>query len=437
MEWWLILLLIIGSLLVLMFMGMPVAFCFILINIVGVSIFWGTELGLRQLVISMFQSVIRFNLLPISLFVLMGELLFNSRLAPLMLDALDSWLGRLPGRLGLLAIGGGTLFGTLCGNALASNAMLGEVLVPEMEKRGYKKVMSLGPIIGSGGLAVMIPPSTLAVFLASLTDASVGGLLLAGIAPGLVMAILYATYTITRSYLQPSLAPSYGVTPPPLLTKVMLTVKNVLPVAFIILAVTGVIFLGVATPTEAAATGCLATFILVAAYGRLNWQVLKTCCFGTVTVTGMLLFIMTGTVAFSQIIAYSGASRELAQFAVSFPLPTVGLVAIMIALLIIMGMFMGVVSMVMITMPIFMPVIRSLGIDVLWFSVLVLLTMEMGGTSPPFGLNLFVMKGVAPRDTTMGDIYRAALPYLYCDAIVMALMIVFPILPLWIPSIMR
>ncbi|MFC1861487.1 TRAP transporter large permease subunit [Chloroflexota bacterium] len=437
MEWWLILLTIVGSLLVLMFLGLPVAFCFILINIIGVSIFWGTDIGLRQLVISMFQSVIRFNLLPIPLFVLMGELLFQSRLAPLMLDALDSWLGRLPGRLGLLAIAGGTLFGALCGQSMATNAMLGEVLVPEMENRGYKKPMSLGPILGSGGLATMIPPSTLAVFLASLTGTSVGGLLLAGIAPGLVMAALYAAYTIIRCYLQPSLAPSYEVILPPLSTKVSLTAKNVLPVAIIILAVTGVIFLGVATPTEAAATGCLATFILVAAYGRLNWQVLKPCCFGTVTVTGMLLFIMAGSVAFSQIIAYSGASRELAQFAVNFPLPTIGLVAIMIVLLIILGMFMGVVSMVMITMPIFVPVVQSLGIDVLWFSVLVLLTMEMGSTSPPFGLSLFVMKGVAPRDTTMGDVYRAALPYLFCDAIVMVLMIVFPILPLWIPSMMR
>lgn len=436
MEWWLTLLLFFCGLMILMLAGLPVAFAFILMDLIGVVIFWGTDLGFSQFVISMFQSIIRFSLIPIPLFILMGELLFQSKLAMVMLEALDTWLGRLPGRLSLLTIGAGTIMGALSGQSAATTAILGEMLVPEMEKRGYSKEMSLGPVLGSGGLATLIPPSTLAVFLAGLTGCSIGGLLLAGIGPGLTLAVLYTLYSVARCAFQPNLAPAYEVPPQPLARKLKLTVKNILPVSIIILAVTGIIFLGVATPTEAAATGCLATFILLAAYRRLNWGMIKRSCFSTVIVTGMLLFIMTGSVAFSQILAQSEASKEMAQFAVSFNLPPVGIMIIMQITLVLLGTFMGAVSMVMITMPIFVPIVSSLGIDILWFSILTLVNMEISSLSPPYGMGLFAMKGVVAQDTTMGDVYRAAMPFLYLQITLEVLLFIFPVIALWIPSMM-
>jgi len=437
MEWWLTLLIIFGSFAILLVSGMPVAFCFLVLNVIGVAFLWGGEAGLKQLTLSMFESVSSWSLLPVPLFIIMGEVMFHTGIAPLLIDAIDKWLGRLPGRLGLLAVGAGTLLSTLTGTSLASVAMLGSVLVPEMEKRGYKKSMCLGPILGTGGLAMMIPPSTLAVLLGCLGQISVGKLLIAIIVPGLLMATLYATYIISRCKLQPSVAPVYEVPAISLLEKITAVVRHILPLGLIVLAVTGTIFLGVATPTEAAAAGAFATFILAVAYRRLNWEVVKKSSLGTVQVTIMLFMIISGAKAFSQILAYTGATRGLIELAVGLPLAPIFIIVAMMVLVLIMGCFMDVVAMMMICLPVYIPVVNALGFDPVWFGVLFLLNVEMAATSPPFGLTLFVMKGVAPRDTTMGDIYRAGLPFLGCDLIVMALMIAFPAIALWLPGLMR
>ena len=437
MEWQLALLLILGSLLFLMASGMPVAFCFMLVNIIGVFLFWSGEAGLRHLTLATLESVTTFTLLPLPLFILMGEVMFRSGIAPLMMDALDKLLGRLPGRLSLLAVGGGTLFSTLTGTSMASVAMLGEILVPEMEKRGYKKPMTLGPILGSGGLAIMIPPSGLAVFLGSVGRISIGGILIGIIVPGLLMASLYATYIILRCQLQSAIAPAYKVSRISMVEKLSAAVRHLLPVAFIVFLVIGFMFLGIATPSEAAATGALGTFILAAFYRRLNWEVVKKSLVGTLQISGMIFMIIVGASVFSQILAFSGASKGLVEFAVGLPLAPIVIFIAMQVLVLLMGMFMDVGAIIMITIPLYMPVILALGFDPVWFAVIMLLNIEMATTTPPFGLSLFVMKGVAPPDTTMGDIYRAALPFLYCDAIAMALIMAFPAIALWLPGLMR
>lgn len=437
MEWWIALLIIFGGLIVLMAAGVPTAFCFFLVNIIGVYLFWGGEIGLRQLILSVRESVQNFALLPVPLFILMGEVIFHSGVAPMMMDALDKWLGRVPGRLGLLAVGGGTLFATLTGSSLGTVAMLGSVLVPEMEKRGYKKSMSLGPILGSAGLSIMIPPTSLGVLLAALARISIGGLLVAIVIPGLLMAFLYAAYIILRCYLQPSIAPIYDVPPPPLSERIMAVIKYVMPVSVIIFLVLGLIFLGVATPTESAAMGALGTFILAAAYGKLNWLVLKKSLYGSIQITVMIFMIIAGATAFSQLLAFTGASTGMVNLLVSFPLPPILIIVIMQLILLILGAFMDSLSMVMITLPIYIPIVKSLGFDLTWFAAIMLLNMEMATTTPPFGLNLFILKGVVSTDTAMADIYKAGMPFLLCDAVVMALMLAFPAVVLWLPGVMK
>lgn len=362
--------------------------------------------------------------------------MFLSGIATQMLTVIDKWLGRLPGRLGLLAVSGGTLLSTLTGNSMATTAVLGSLLVPEMEKRGYKKPMSLGPVLGSAGLAIMIPPSGLAILLAALAKISIARILIGGVVPGLLMAALYAAYIIVRCWLQPSVAPSYDVTPTPLSEKLVATVRHVLPLGFIILSVLGVIFLGIATPSEAAATGVLASFILAASYKRLNWKLVKKSLLNTVQVTVMMFMIISGSMAFSQVLASSGASAGLIRLVGGLPLPPIMVVAVMQALIVILGMFMDVISIMMITIPIFFPIIHAMGFNPLWFGLLMLLNIEVAVSSPPFGLNLFVMKGVAPVGTTMGDIYRAGIPFIGCDLTVIALMIAFPAIALWLPGLM-
>ena len=218
MEWQLILLLVFGGLIVLMLTGMPIAFCFMLINIVGMYIFFGM-LGLEQLISSMYSSLNTFVLLPIPLFILMGEIMFHSGIAPVLIETIDKWLGRIPGRLSMLSVAVGTILSALTGTSLASVAILGSVLVPEMEKHGYKKTMSLGPILGSGGLAMMIPPSALAVLCGAIAELSIGRILMAIIFPGLLMAFIYAAYIVIRCLLQPSIAPVYEVERSPLKEK--------------------------------------------------------------------------------------------------------------------------------------------------------------------------------------------------------------------------
>lgn len=422
---------------ILFLMGVPVAFSFLFVNLIGVYVFWGGEAGLTQLILSIYRSVSTFSLLPVPLFVLMGEIMFRSGVAPKAMDVMERWLGRIPGRLSLLAVGGGTLFASLSGSAMAGCAMLGSVLVPEMEKRGYKKPMSLGPILGSGGLAMMIPPSALGVLLACLGRISVGSFLIAIIIPGIIMASLYSAYVIIRCWLQPDLAPSYQVPRVPLWEKIQLTVKYILPLGSIVFLVIGLMFLGIATPTESSALGAVGCFILAFLYRGWNWNVVKKSISGTLDITIMMFMILTGAMAFSQILAFTGASSGLIELAGGLPIPSMALLIVMQVLLIFMGTFMEPLTIMMVTLPIYMPIIKNIGFNPIWFATIMLINMEMATTSPPFGLVLFVMKGVAPVGTSMSDIYKAGLPFLVCDAIAMGLIMIFPSLALYLPDLMH
>jgi len=436
-EWWSVLLILWASFLILLMAGVPVAFSFLLINTIAAFIFIGGEAGLRQIILSVFDSISKFTLLPIPMFIIMGEVMFITGVAPEMMTTLDMWVGRIPGRLGILAVLGGTLFATMSGAAIAGVAMLGSVLVPEMQKRGYKKEMSLGPILGSGGLAVMIPPSALCIVLGALADISIGKLLIGIIIPGLLMAFCYASYIIIRCILQPHLAPPYDVKSTSLAEKLKATSRDILPLAFVVFAVVGTIFFGIATPSESAAAGALACFILAFLKGRLNWKSAKISIANALQITVMIFMIFAGAIVYSQVLAYTGATRGLVSLVKGLTWHPLGILAGMQVLLLLLGMFLEPVSIMMVTLPVFMPITRVLGFDPVWFGVIFLLNMEMAVTTPPFGLGLFVMKGVAPSGTRMGEIYKAGLPFLVCDALVIISMILFPQLVLWLPALMR
>ncbi len=437
MAWYFVLSIIFGSLLLLMLAGLHIAFCFLSICVVGMYVFFGGTVGLEQLIISMYTTLNSFILLPIPLFILMGEVMFHSGIAPVLIRTVDKWLGRVPGRLSLLAVAAGTLFSALTGTSLASVAMLGSVLVPEMKKSGYHKSMIFGPILASGDLAQMIPPSGLAVLLGAIAEVSIGGILIAIIVPGLLMATIFAAYIIIRCWLKPSLAPAYEVKHVALSEKVIDLVRYVLPQGLVIFLVVGVIFLGIATPSEAGATGAIGTIMLACAYRRMNWEVLKKAITGTVSVTGMIFLIIAGATAFSQILAYSGATSGLSELALALPIPPLFVVFAMQIVILILGGFMDVVAIMMITVPVFLPVIKAMGYNPVWFCVLMLINIEMALISPPFGMSLFVIKGVSPGQTEMRDIYLAAFPFLGLILIVLGLILAFPSLALWLPGLMR
>jgi len=436
-DWHLFLVVLFGSLLGLMMLGIPVAFAFLIIVIVGAPLTWGIAPGMTQIMFSISANLMNFSFLPIPLFILMGEIIFHSKIAPAMIDALDKWIGRLPGRLSLMSVGAGMLFSTLTGTSIASTAMLGGTLIPEMENRGYKKPMTIGPILGSGSLALLIPPSGLAVLLGAIGEISIGRILIAIIVPGVIMALFYVAYIVIRCMIQPSLAPSYQVEATPLSEKLSATVRYILPVGFIIFMVIGVIYAGIATPTEAAATGALGCYLFALVTGRLTWEVAIKSLNGTVRVTVMLLMIVSTSDIFSQIMSYSGAVNELVDFVLAVPAHRMVILIGMQLILMMLGMFMNSQAIMMITLPIFMPVVEVLEFDTIWFAVIYLLNMEIATMTPPFGLALFVMKGVAPKDTNMTDIWRAAVPFLMMDTLIIVIIMVFPDTALWLVRSMR
>ncbi len=435
LDWSLLLLLFFVLLAVVLASGMPVAFGFLTLNILGLYFFMGGEVALSLLATSAFSSVGQFALIPIPLFILMGELLMRTGLANMTVDAADVWIGRLPGRLAVSAVGGGTLFGALSGASMASVAMLGSTLVPEMTKREYRSEFSVGSILAGGGLAVLIPPSALGVLLGALAKVSIAKLLLAGLLPGLVLAALYFAYFTLRAKLQPHLAPPY-IAPPMTLAEKLWSLLRVAPLFSLIIVVTGFIFMGIATPSEAAAMGVVATLAIAACYRRLTWDAVKAALMSTTTTTSMMLLVIVGSAGFSQILAATGSTSSLVDAVAELDLSPVAMVIIMQLMVLILGCFIDTISIMMVSIPVFMPLVLALGLDPIWFSILILVQLELAGITPPFGVLLFVMKGVQPR-LSMGEIYRAAVPIVGIQLVLIALLMIFPGIVTILPAAMR
>ena len=435
-EWYSIAGFLVGMVVVFMLLGIPVAFAFLTANIIGAMIFMGGLDAMPQIVVNAVESVTIFALIPVPLFIIMGELFFHTGLAIRVFDALDLCFGRLPGRLSYITVVGGTIFATLSGSTMANTAMMGSMMVPEMTSRGYKKHMSMGPILGTGGLAMIIPPSALAVLLASLAEIDIGALLIAGVLPGLVLAVLYSILIYAQVKFDKDAAPAYVVESAGIGRILLALLINVLPMGFVVFCVIGLIILGIATPTESAGFGALGVLVLAALYRVLSWNVVVRSVAGSVRVTAMVLLIILASSTFSQLLAFTGASAGLIEWATKVDLAPIVMLLIMFGVLLVLGMFMDQVSMMLITVPIFFPLAQTLQFDLVWFGLVMLLALEISLTTPPFGLLLFVMMGVAPRGTTLWQVAMAAAPYIGCALIVLVLLILFPGLALYLPGLM-
>ena len=422
--------------LVLMAFGVPVAIGFLFSNIVGAFLLMGGWVGVVQLVDNSTNLITSFRLVAIPMFVLMGALLFHSGLANRVFDALDALFGRLPGRLSYVTVVGGTTFSTLTGSTMANTAMLGSLMVPEMEKRGYSKMLAIGPIIGTGGLAMIIPPSNLAVLLGSLARVDIAALLVAGLIPGLALAVLYCGAIAFQVWRDPNAAPAYDLDLPPFSRRLGQFAINVLPMGLVIFCVVGFIVLGITTPSEAAAFGVVAVLILAALFRCLTWRAIRQSLETAVSVSGMVFLLIFASAAFSQLLAFSGASAQIVGTVSSWEASPLAILMLMFVVLLVLGMFMDQLSILLITIPFFFPLASALGFNPVWFGIVVLLAMEMSLTTPPFGMLLFLMTGVAPKGTTLKDVIAAAIPFLTCDLILLILLILFPAIVLWLPALM-
>tara|TARA_B100000287_G_scaffold120621_1_gene112451 strand:+ start:1011 stop:2456 length:1446 start_codon:yes stop_codon:yes gene_type:complete len=481
MEWYLALLLMLGTVCVAMFLGLPVALAFFAANVLGTFLFINGDIGLVFMAME-FNNAINFGLAPIALFLLMGEILLHTGVAFKAIGAIDRMISRVPGRLSIVSIVGGTVFSSLSGSTIANTAILGSVLLPDMIKRGYKPAIAMGPIMAVGGIAMLIPPSALAVLLASIAEQSVAQLLIAGIIPGILMALLFFAYVVGRCVIDPTLAPSYTPDENYLNEPITLTVNfgnksifnityngtakrtinrllpfliYILPLSIIFIVVVGSIFFKIAAPTEAAALGCISALGACYFFKIFNKTVKVTGIEGadfsfkeiwkalieTSKINVMILFIIAGSLVFSQALSNSGATDGLLQAVSDMNLNKLTIVIIMVLVLLFLGAFMDQVSMLLLTLPFFLMGTNSFqvafDIDVIWLMVLMLITMEISLLTPPFGLLLYVMKGIAPFNVTIGQVVMSAMPFIAIEVVVLGLLIAVPEVAIWLPSMIE
>ncbi|HMN81145.1 MAG TPA: TRAP transporter large permease [Burkholderiaceae bacterium] len=421
MIWWQSLSLLFGVLSVLLLSGVPVGLAFLAINIVGALIFLGGEPGLILVARNAVASISNFSLTPIPFFLLMGEVLFHTGLAMKAIDAFDRAIHQVPGRLAVVAIVAGTVFSAISGSTVATTALLGSLLLPEMLRRGYHPRMAMGPIMAIGAVDMLIPPSALTVLLGSLAGISISGLLLAGVVPGLIMSVIFVGYIMLRVKMNPALAPTFQREEVDGWQRWKPMVVNVTPLVLIFVLVVLSMSAGWATPTESAALGALATILVCWLYRALTWKLLAKSLSATAAITGMILFIIVGATTFSQILAFSGATNGLVQVITQSTLSPGMVLALMMFLLLVLGCFIDEVSMMLMTLPFFMPMVQHYGWDPLWFGVLFLINMQLGLLSPPFGLLLFAMRSVAPKEIPTSEIFRAIVPYMVIGILMMLL----------------
>lgn len=428
-------LILFGGLVVLMGFGLPVAFAFLALNAIGALLFLGGEPGLPQLARNAVQSITSFSLTPIPFFVLMGEVLFHTGVALKAIDAIALLIRRVPGRLAVIVIVAGTVFSAISGSTIATTALLGTLMLPTMLDRGYEPRMAMGPIMGIGGVDMLIPPSALTVLLGSLAGISITGLLIGGILPGVMLSFFFVGYIIVRAYVNPALAPSGAEeSGPEGIARFTPFFVHVLPLLFIFAVVVGAMTRGWATPTEAAALGAVGTIIAAAAYRGLTWSNLMQALIGTAAISGTILFIIIGATTFSQILSFSGVINGIVGLVTGTGYPVIVVLVGMLLILLFLGCFVDQVSMMLITLPFYMPLVASMGVDPIWFGILFLLCMQLGLLTPPFGLLLYTMKGVAPPMISMQQIYAAAVPYVLFGLALIALILVFPGIATWLPS---
>jgi tripartite ATP-independent transporter DctM subunit len=437
MAWYWVATLLFGTALSLMMLGVPVAIGFLATNLLGAMLFMGGGVGIQQVINNGFGALTAFPLVPIPMFLLMGELFYHTGLAARCFNAADKLLGNIRGRLAYVTLIGGTAYAGPAGSSMGACALLGRLMAPEMMRRGYSKYLSIGPIMGVGGLAVIIPPSALTVLLATLGQTDVGALLIAGVLPGFVLAAMYGIVIWGWTVVDPNSAPR---DPPPPVTgaeKLKLIAFDVIPMVAIIVFSVVIMLVGWCTPTEAAALGAVSVIVLAACYGEMTLKAFIKSLDGALRVTVMAFLVIFGSATFAQVLAFTGGSSGLITWATSFQVSPLQMLYIMIGVIIFLGSFMDPLSKMLLTAPIFFPLAKTLGFDLTWFGLIMLLALEMGYTMPPFGLLLFVMKGVSPPGTRMRDIYLAGLPFIACVVLLILLVIYVPPLATWLPAVSR
>ena len=425
----------IGTILVffLIFLGMHIAFALMLVGFLGLSYLSSIEAALPVLARTIYGASAFYPYMVIPLFIVMGGLASSSGLTSELYGTFDKWLRRLPGGLGITTIAACAGFAAVSGSSVATAATMGTIALPEMKRFNYSPKLATGCIAAGGTLGFLIPPSIGFIVYGMLTEQSIGRLLIAGIIPGIILATAYIAVVWVRVKLNPSLAPA---SPEPVSWRVKFkALAGIWEPLAIFLVVMGGIYLGFFTPTEAGAVGATVLLLLALIKRKLNWQNLVAALQDSLRITVMVLFLAASALVFSYFLALSTIPTQLAMWASSLQVSPYLIHVIIIIIYLFLGCFLDSISMLILTMPVIYPIILALGFDPIWFGVIAVLMMEAGLITPPMGLNIFTVAGVA-KDVSVEDIFRGVAPFLISIFAVVILITIFPNIAIFLPKMM-
>ena len=431
MEPWLITLIFFGSLILLLVLGLPVAFTLSGLAIVFSYLIFGPQ-SLFTIVLEAYGAGASFVLTAVPLFVLMANMLEKSGLANGLYTMMYRWLNNIPGGLASGTIVICAIFAAMAGISGVAAITMGVIAMPSMLEKNYDKKLVTGTIMAGGALGILIPPSVIAILYGSISGTSVGKLFVGCMIPGILLSVFFILYITIRCLFQPGLAP-------PAKEKFswrdkFLALRALIAPLLLVIAVLGSLYSGMCTPTESAGIGAIGSLICAAVYGKLTWQNLRQALLRTLIISSMAIWIVFGASCFKGIYVSTGASELILDLVSNISVPPLAMIGFMMLVYFILGMVMDPVGMVMLTIPVFLPIVEALGYDPVWFGVLFVINSEMAYITPPFGFNLFYMKAIAPPSITMGDVYRSITPFVAIQAACLILVMFAPQIILWLPN---
>jgi C4-dicarboxylate transporter DctM subunit len=420
-------------LVVLLYSKMPVGFAMGFLGLIGFSYVVNFDAGLSLLARDVWDVFSSYNLTVIPLFVFMGQIAFHAGISRRLYDSAYVLLGHRRGGLAMTTVGACAAFSAICGSTNATAATMATVALPEMKRYGYDMGLATGTVAAAGSLGILIPPSVIFIVYGILTEQSIGKLFAAGILPGILLCLLFLFTIHLRVMKNPSLAPPG---PKSSIRKKFRSFTGILETLILFALVMGGIFFGLFTPTEAAATGAFMTLLIAIIRRQLYWKGFIQSLADTTKISCMIMVIVTGAVIFGHFMAITRIPYLLADYVSSLPLPPHAIIGVIILVYLIGGCFMDALAMIMLTIPIFFPVVQKLGFDPIWFGVVIVLITEMGVITPPVGINVYVVFGVA-RDVPLEKIFRGVFPMLIALLVCNLLLILFPQIALWLPGLMH
>lgn len=425
MDVWLLSLLFFGALFLALALGVPIAVALGGISIIFIHFFWNPG-AFYMVVLEAFGKTSNFAFLAIPLFLFMAVMLEKAGIAEALYVAMYRFFGAMKGGLAIGTVAICTLFAAMAGVSGAATVAMGVLALPSMLNRGYDKSLALGCVSAGGALGILIPPSITMIVYGLVANVSVGKLYAGGILPGLLLGGLFCLYILIRSAIQPHLAPAVPKDERYTWQQKFNSLKGVIMPVLLVFAVLGGIFFGVTSVSEAAAIGALGSIVCSTLNKRLNMKLLGDACERTLLISCLIMWIIVGAAAFSTFYVAIGAADFLEELVLGLPINKWAILALMQLILLLMGMVMETTGIIMVTVPVFSSIITALGFDPTWYGVLFIINMEMGFLTPPFGYNLFYLKGVAPDNVTMMDLYRSVTPYVLLQLLGLILCIVFP-----------